>query len=531
MSPEATEQTPTEGPSSVIGGAPPSRRVATITNLVFQYVSIGLMLISGVVLVPLYLAHIDFELYGAWLASGNLLVWLTLAEGNINLLVRRDVAWAYGRRDTRLLGQAVFTGLAVNAALGVLPVLIAVGLAGFIPGWFSLTGEAATDMSRAFALAGLGVGLMVIAGAPGAVQQGLQRNVAHTVFFVFGAVAGLGTTVLMLLKGYGLISIPAGTVVRFAAESLVRWPYVLLLCRGRFRLPLVFELAGAERLFRLTGWTLAAKVGNQLVRNLDALLVGLILGNSWTPVIVLTRRAWDIVALVSERIGVAFMPGLAHLHGDPDSEKFRAVSMRLLALVGIMLAVGCGACAALNESFMRIWLAPRELFAGSAVNVLFGAAIVPIVFLSTLREVLFAAGRVREMAISVLVQGALQAVLVLILIQALGLVGVPLGLLLSAVCVAVWFFPRLLREELDLDAAQISRLWRGIVMTVVPCLVVSYAVAPWITPNSWGALAVSGVAVAGAYAAFVLVVSAGARKEAGLLLQRTRQMAHFHRNR
>lgn len=515
----------------MIGSASPSRRVGTITNLVFQYVSIGLMLVSGIVLVPLYLANIEYELYGAWLATGNLLAWLTLAEGNINLLIRRDVAWAYGRKDARLLGEAVFMGLLVNGALGILPMLIAAGLAVFIPGWFSVTGQAATDLSWAFALAGLGVGLMVIAGAPGAVQQGLQRNVAHTVFFVFGAVAGIGTTVVMLLKGYGLISIPAGTVVRFAVEALVRWPYVLFLCRLKFRLPLVFRLDGALHLFRLTGWTLAAKAGNQLIGNIDALLVGLILGNAWTPLIVLTRRAWEVVAMLTERVGLAFMPGLAHLHGHMDKAKFRAVSMRLLALVGYALAVGCGTCAALNESFMKIWLAPRELFAGNAVNLLFGPALALIVLLSTLRSVLFAAGRVREMAISAIVQGALQAVMVLVLIRALGLIGVPLGLLIAAICVAVWFFPRLLREELGITATETTRLWREILGTIVPCLVVALAVGRWLSPDGWAAFAACAVAVASGYIGLVVLVSSGARSEAGRLMRGTGRLVNIRWNR
>jgi len=72
----------------------PSRKAATIANLLFQYVTIGLAIIRGFLLVPLYLRYIDYRMYAAWLATGNVVSWLTIAGGKITSLVRQQVAAA-----------------------------------------------------------------------------------------------------------------------------------------------------------------------------------------------------------------------------------------------------------------------------------------------------------------------------------------------------------------------------------------------------------------------------------------------------
>lgn len=86
------------------------RTRATIANLTFQYSSLVLGIIRGLVLVPLYLKFIDIKLYGAWLASGNVIVWLALMNPGLNELLRQQVAKFYGKKDWNNLGKVIGTG-------------------------------------------------------------------------------------------------------------------------------------------------------------------------------------------------------------------------------------------------------------------------------------------------------------------------------------------------------------------------------------------------------------------------------------
>jgi hypothetical protein len=77
--------------------SPVSRRAATIANLIHQYVTTGLVIVNGIVLVPLYLKYIDFKLYGAWLATGNVAAWLLLADAGFSDILRQRTAHLYGQ--------------------------------------------------------------------------------------------------------------------------------------------------------------------------------------------------------------------------------------------------------------------------------------------------------------------------------------------------------------------------------------------------------------------------------------------------
>lgn len=68
-----------------------SRTRATIANLIFQYASL-LLAITGIVLTPLYLRFIDLKLFGAWLASGNVIGWLAMLDPGLNELLHQQVA-------------------------------------------------------------------------------------------------------------------------------------------------------------------------------------------------------------------------------------------------------------------------------------------------------------------------------------------------------------------------------------------------------------------------------------------------------
>ena len=76
-----------------------SRRRTTLLNLFFSYASMGLVLVQGIVLVPLYVAKVPLALYGAWLATGNVLTWLEMVDPGTGDVIRQRVARLYGAND------------------------------------------------------------------------------------------------------------------------------------------------------------------------------------------------------------------------------------------------------------------------------------------------------------------------------------------------------------------------------------------------------------------------------------------------
>ena len=55
-------------------------------------------------MVPLYLKYIPVELYGAWLATGNIVNWLLVVDPGISTVVMQRVGKSYGADDRSEVG-------------------------------------------------------------------------------------------------------------------------------------------------------------------------------------------------------------------------------------------------------------------------------------------------------------------------------------------------------------------------------------------------------------------------------------------
>src|ERR1039457_4824351 len=92
-----------------------SRRGAALVSLAGGSAGTLLVIIQAVVLIPLFLRYVGPRLYGAWLASGDFLVWMQSFDlGLPNLMIQR-IALAHGRGDQRSVGEWFGTGTAVLA--------------------------------------------------------------------------------------------------------------------------------------------------------------------------------------------------------------------------------------------------------------------------------------------------------------------------------------------------------------------------------------------------------------------------------
>ena len=61
-----------------------------------QFLALGLAIVQGFLLTPMSLRHIDYKLFGAWLATGQMLSWVSLLDPGVNEVLRQRVAHAFG---------------------------------------------------------------------------------------------------------------------------------------------------------------------------------------------------------------------------------------------------------------------------------------------------------------------------------------------------------------------------------------------------------------------------------------------------
>ena len=466
-----------------------SRRTATIVNLIHQYATIGLTVINGVVLVPLYLHFIEQKMYGAWLATGNIVGWLSMVDIGLGGLVRQQSAMTYGSGNKDMTGKVIGTGSVMLVIMGIIPGLVGLGLAGFIPKMFKMSGAEAHTLSLSFVLVALSVSTLIMSGGPTAAQQGLQRNISFSIIYISGAVLGIVVTVACLYRGYGVLAIPLGLLARNILWFFAFWTYLIVVCKW---LGIHLRVARSElgRFGSLTCWTLLNRLAYGIFFNCDTFVVGLLMGVELTPVYSLSTRGWDMLSMLLTRIGTAFMPGLAHLYGEGQAAKLRAISRRLLQTVGWTTALGVGACLCFNSSFVSLWVG-RKYYAGNLFNFVMAASLTASIFTFTINQVLFAANNIKGTSLVGMIQYLARGGLLVFLVWLIGYAGGPLSFAIAFICVGGVYFIRQWMKTLQISKTELYADFGKFIRNLVVAIVVSIIFYFIPADKSWSIFAMS----------------------------------------
>jgi O-antigen/teichoic acid export membrane protein len=427
----------------------PSRRRGVMVMLVGGYLTLGLTVVQGLLLVPLYLRYLGPGTYGAWLASGDLLGWLSLLHMGITGVVTQRMAAAHGRGERVALGEYYATGVAVQTALMAVLVALGIAAAPFIPGWLGIYGEQARVLSRCFAAAGVATGLGYMAAVAGSLPLAVQRMTFNAAATLACAVVGLVTTLWLLLAGAGLWALVWGMLARngLLLAALGVHAAVVLRREGtrlRVRGPVLRELGA------LGGPTLLSMLGSTAVGRCDSLLVAVVFRPEAATAYVLTRRAAEIISMFLARVGGAVYPGFAHLVGSGRLPRAREVLAQVdrgyLALGTLALALYM----ALNRTFMELWVGPAQ-FAGHLVTVLVGLNVLLVGRASLATYLLGSVGSFRRGAYLIFAEAVVRVAATLALLLAFGVPGVPVaGIATTAVSAHLalrWLNRRLGAEE------------------------------------------------------------------------------------
>jgi O-antigen/teichoic acid export membrane protein len=494
---------------------PTARRRAAAITMIGGYATTAVTVAQGLVLVPLYLHYIGPRLYGVWLASGDILAWLSLLQmGSGSLLIQR-VSHALGRGDRDLAARYYATGLGLLLALTTMIVAGAFAVAPWFPAWMGVKGAEVTLTSTCFVAASFATAANILGEGIGGLAAAVQAPGIKTTAAVVGGLAGLATTLALLFSGRGLWAIPIGLIVRSAMLLLANLANAAWLYRRWIARPFRPSSAVLREMGGLALPMFGASLGNALLGRSEAAVVAVMLRPELATLLVLTRRGADVVRMLVNQFNAAAFPGFAHLVGTRQTEKAWRVYgeiMRLYMPVSVLLVA---AYLALNRSFMTAWVGGQE-FGGGLLTVVIAAATLATCRSGFLGFLLGATGAIVRSNVLVLVESIVRFPLLLGLLALIGLPGAPLAALLTAV-VAGWIARRWTQralapgapreagpavstavavEALVLIAAALAgaRLWStswfGFVTFAVVVGAVEALIARWVVPDIGGLLAV-----------------------------------------
>jgi len=467
--------------------------------------------VSGVVLVPLYLRHIPSDLYGAWQASGNVLMWATMLDPGLSFVIQQRVATAYGKQDREAVAGWVATGLWTAGGVSIL--VLSVGLLSSyqLVEWLQLpTGVSSSELESAFRWGTVGASLMLYSYSLSAINQGLQSSLGTGLVSALASVARLTLVMLLLQNGLGLSAIAIASV--FMGTALVAGNLAYLMRRLRTdSIPTVWLPSRLGEMGGLLSFMTVGRVAGILVNNVDLVLVARTLGPESVNTLRFTRTATEISRTIVDRPAVAMYSSLTHLVGAGGVARAREIVLRLLRFTTWTTILFASGFIALNGAFLRLWVGDR-FYAGPTVNTILVGTFILATVTTVMSGLAFAAGNIRASNLGVFAQALVYLPLLFAGATYYGLAGVAGASAVSVAVTQAWYIPRALADGYGLG----RREWAGIAKNLVQTFAAGAFPAVLFAatePQTWKAFAGAAIIHTLTYLLILLALSRDCRAE------------------
>lgn len=456
--------------TTAASGAATSRRHAVFWSAAFGYSGLALALARNIVLVPVYLHYIGLGEYGAWLATGGALLQLLLSDFGLAGVVSQRVAHEFGSGSYARLGSLIGSGLVNGAMLGLLLSAICLALAPFLPAKQGLTAVQEHRVLGCFLLAVCANGIGVFGSTAVGIVRSLQRAIATGTIVLLADLASIVATVGGLFAGLGLYSLPLGLLARSLAVAAGTVGYLGALQISREFLRPRLSWVESALLWRASAQFFLTSIAMKLQSNANLVFVGIVGGPHSAAIYGLTVRAHETVLVLNAQMNGAVGPSLAHMAGESQIGRFRALVLKLKPLTALVAALGMTVTVTINEPFVRLWVG-QDLFAGQATSIAMGLAVCASAIAYVAYETLLARGEFSVIARTFAAASLLHVALLSVLLR-FGLWGAPVALLITTLVWGFILWRRIVRA-IEITRSQLLEVWREIAIIAGVAAVVS----------------------------------------------------------
>jgi O-antigen/teichoic acid export membrane protein len=480
-----------------------------------------LNIITALVFVPLYLRYVGTDAYGVWLASGNVLAWLSIIDPGIGDLARQRIASLLGAGRGQEVRSSLNCGLLAMAAVAAIVAILGLGLAGRMVSFLRIDDPMLqAEAVNAIRIAAVGAALVILGNYLGGALQGLQLSTSVGIIGMMASLAVPIIRLVLLSAGFSLASFGWATVGQGVLLCLASGVAVAWMLRQLPPGPAV-SLQEMRYLFSMSLFTSASRIAGTISNNMLAAIVTRYLGPSATVAFEMTRQPIEIARTFLDKPASAFLPSFAHLAGEQDAAKIRHYVARYLHYLIWTLGLAVVGFWAFNRAFITVWVGPA-LFAGPVVNGLLIAGLVAAAFGNTCRLFLYAFGQVAVSSAAALAETVMSVLIAVIAVRIAGTDGLAAAPLLAFLLVGVWFMPRIILWGCLHDSERSSLLREAVLPSCGAALAAAAVLrvfhAEAIAAQGWALLAVCAIITAVLYALVLSLLSVDARSEFRRLL-------------
>lgn len=319
-------------------------------NFVFQYGYVLTNIFNSIILLPLYIKHIDSETLGIWLATGNILAWITLTDPGVGDVLQQKIAELRGKNLNEEVGLTIGSGFIASGIILVFSILI-----GFV--FYFLLGTIINKdvsvyphLQTALMLSIIAIGMSLVSFSMSGINQGLQNSADVAKAAVMANILFLIVNILFLYQGFGVISIAFSNLTRSVFINV----YNIVSLKGvlnKENLSINFNIPYFKKFIKIFSFTSISKIIIGLSGSLDMIILARFIPPGMITIYEINKRPVNMTSGLIGRHSVALMPLISHGKGKGDKESIISFINQQFRIYSYL---------ALFTSFM-FWLTYRNL--------------------------------------------------------------------------------------------------------------------------------------------------------------------------
>lgn len=430
------------------------------------------MMITGIFLVPLYLKYISVETYGAWLATGNILLWITIIDPGISLVLQQKISYSYGENDIQTIADTIVSGLFITFLISIIIFLLGYVLSFYIADLLNNHSKIDfTQIRSAFLLALVGSCLMIFSYSITSINQGLQSSIGIGLVYTITNISSILISAFMLKSNFGLISIAILPFINGIGLTIGNIFYLSWRLKME-KIQINFVVSKFFILIKLISFSFIGKVGAVISNNLDLFIVTQQLGPQSAAVLNLSRKGPEMSRTFIERPVIAFIPAISNMRSSTDIVKQKNIITRLLKIILIIFGLIAVEFINFNDNFINLWVGGK-FFAGNLISFFICLNVILFAFSNNISNLCLALGEIRNTNLISFIQSVISIILLYAFINYYGLLGAVIAPIIANLILPIWFFPKLLIKQLSINLNELNIFFFLLIKLIILNLVLS----------------------------------------------------------
>lgn len=461
-----------------------SRKKTTLWRLLDLYVNLIIGLVKGVFIIPLYLIYIDNTLFGAWLVTGNILMWLTLFDPGVGDVAVQKVAVSYKNGDFESIkyqiSSSIFISFFISFLVGILGVVFAHNILALVTIPKNLDYN---QLHKAFIIAVAGTACTLFSYSLSGSILGLQRTKGSGIMRIIIGVLSILITIYLLTQGYQIMAIAISTLITSFLFVII-YSFILIKIVKEEKIGFGFRLSYLKQYSRIFTFTFVSKIFSTVTQNIDLLLVSKYVSLDNVYVLEICRRPLRVLQGFVNSPSVAMLPTIASLFGEGDLEKLKFIIKRMTILLTILLIFISFGFITFNKGLISLWIG-EKYYIGDSLNLFIALSFLTLTFSYNLSNFTYSLGRIKENSIFSVVKNIFSIAILFILAKYYHLAGIILSPLISSLLTEVWYFPFLLLKDIKYKLSEITSMVKEILFVLSLSIVLSFLFTYFSKTYNW----------------------------------------------